>query len=84
MSFLATGRKQVAVRAKVLPLALYGCESTPATQGDYKTLAAATKRCLAVGNAASGSALLLSLTWGKQSHDPHWHVLKARATQLRK
>ena len=76
-------RKVQAVHSKLLPLALYGCPSTPVPQAPVLTLSRAIKRAIALGNDASSSPLLLFCTWGTKNPDPAWHILVSRLRTLR-
>eukprot|EP00969_Alexandrium_andersonii_P152788 6756383-Alexandrium_andersonii.AAC.1 len=63
-------QKQKAIRQKALPMAIYGCDTTPVCKTDLQKLQSASKKALSVGNAATGSPALLACTWGQASHDP--------------
>eukprot|EP00969_Alexandrium_andersonii_P245092 10831474-Alexandrium_andersonii.AAC.2 len=75
----ATEGKARLVHGKGLPMALHGCERTPAAQTPPRALQSAIERALTLPGTRAASAAVVCETAPGVGPGPIWHILRGRA-----
>ena len=77
-------QRHKAVLGKVLPMALYGNETTLVSSTALRSLGTTCKKASGVCNFTTASPLLLAATWGKRPHEPFLYILMQRIKMVRR